>query len=337
MSPADDPKVEPAQVRQAQEWKHTSPLISCRIDPTGRFAFAGAQDNTVQRWDLATGQKAVVAEHKSWVRALAFSPEGKALFTGGYDGKVTLWATEATKPTPLMTLDAHAGWVRALAVSPDCKLLATCGNDNLVKLWPLERGNSVVELRGHTSHVYNVAFHPRGQFLVSADLKGVVKQWDVAKGTWVRDLDAAVLHRYDTTFLADIGGARGMAFSPDGELLACAGISDVSNAFAGVGKPVVVLFDWQSGKRKQLLRPKEEFNGTMWGVAFHPAGFAIGAAGGNGGALWFWKPDQALAFHALKLPNNARDLALHPGGNRLVVPFYDNALRVYDLTARPTS
>jgi WD40 repeat protein len=329
------PKVQPAQVRQAQEWKHASPLISCRIDPAGRYAFAGAQDSTVQRWDLATGQKAELAGHQSWVRALAFLPPGGVLFTGGYDGKVIAWPAAADRPAPLRTLAAHRGWVRALAVSPDGGLLASCGNDHLVKLWSAADGRLVHELTGHACHVYNVAFHPTEPFLVSADLKGVVKQWDVAKGTAVRDLDAAVLHKYDETFLADIGGARSMAFSPDGGLLACAGITDVSNAFAGVGKPVVVLFDWRSGKRVQLLRPKEEFTGTAWGVAFHPAGFVVGAGAGNGGALWFWKAEQAPAFHALKLPSNARDLALHPDGTRLAVPFYDGALRLYDL--RPKS
>jgi hypothetical protein len=52
---------------------------------------------------------------------------------------------------------------------------------------------------------------------------------------------------------------------------------------------------------------------------------------GNGGALWFWKPDQPLAFHTVKLPNNSRDLDLHPDGRRLAVAFFDGAVRVYDM------
>ena len=124
-----------------------------------------------------------------------------------------------------------------------------------------------------------------------------------------------------------------MAFSPDGKLLAGCGITDVSNAFAGVGKPLVILFDWQTGKRS-LLRPKEDFTGTAWGVVFHPAGFIISVGGGNGGAVWFWKPDQERSFFTLKLPNNARDLDLHADGKRLAVPFADGALRVYEMTAK---
>ncbi len=66
----------------------------------------------------------------------------------------------------------------------------------------------------------------------------------------------------------------------------------------------------------------------------HPDGFFAGAGGGNGGVLWFWKPDAPQAFHTLALPNNARDLDLHADGRRLAVPFFDGAVRIYDMTAK---
>jgi WD40 repeat protein len=327
-------KVDPAQTRLVKELKHTRPLIGCRFDPTGRFVFAGSEDNTIQRWEIGTGKKTDFVGHKSWVRGLAFVPNEKLLLSGDYTGRVLSWPLDADKPTVARTVEAHHGWVRALSVGPDGRLLATCGNDHLVKLWSLPDCKLVREFAGHSSHVYNVAFHPSGQRLASADLMGIVKDWDAGKGTLVRDLDASVLHKYDTTFAADIGGVRSMTFDRDGKLLACAGITEVSNAFAGVGKPVIVLFDWATGKRKQLLVPKEAFQGTAWGVAFHPLGFIIGAGGGNGGALWFWKPEEAQAFFTLKLPQNARDLDLHPDGKQLAVAGADGVLRTYEMLAK---
>jgi WD40 repeat protein len=327
-------KPDPTQTRLAKEFKHASPLVACRFDPTGRFVFASAQDNTLQRWELETGTKTELAGHKSWVRALAFHAGEKLLFSGDYTGKVLVWPCDADTPTPRRTLEAHRGWVRAVAVSPDGRTLATCGNDHLVKLWSVDDGKLIRELAGHTSHVYHLAFHPGGKHLASVEHKGLVKHWDLEKGTAERDLDAKVLYKYDQTFRADIGGARCMAFHPEGVLLACGGITDVTNAFAGIGKPLVVLFDWQAGKQKLLLRPKEAFQGTVWGVAFHPAGFLAAVGGGNGGALWFFKPDQAPDFFTLKLPNNARDLDLHPDGLRLAVPFFDGVVRVYEMTPK---
>jgi WD40 repeat protein len=323
--------VDPAQAHLVQELKHNSPLVGCRFDLSGRFLFAGAQDNTLERWDLATVKKTALAGHKSWVRALAFAAGGKLLFSGDYAGRLLAWPAGDENPSPLRNVVAHQGWVRALAVSPDGRLLASCGNDHLVKLWSVPDCLPVRELAGHSCHVYNVAFHPSGKYLVSADLKGAIKVWDLARGVVERAMSAAMLHKYDTNFEADIGGVRGMTFRADGNLLACAGITDVSNAFAGIGGPLVVLFDWQSGKPKQLLRPREAFQGTAWGVVFHPAGFLASAGGGNGGVLWFWKPDQATDIFHLKLPTNARDLDLHPDGRRLAVAGADGAARVYDL------
>ena len=159
--------------------------------------------------------------------------------------------------------------MRAVAVSPDGKTVASCGNDNAVKLWKADDGKPVRTLEGHESHVYNIAFHPDGTRLASCDLKGVVKDWDLKTGKCDRDLDAKVLWKYDTGFMADIGGARAMAFSPDGSQLACAGITNVSNAFAGVGNPAVVVFNWKDGKSK-LLKPKDAFQGTGVGRRVSP-------------------------------------------------------------------
>ena len=325
------PGVDPARTRLVQELRYYSPLLSCRFDPSGRFVFAGTQDNTIVRWELASGRKTGLAGNRSWVRALAFAPAQRQLISGAYDGRVLWWPLDAAAPTPLRTVQAHHGWVRATAVSPEGRLLATCGNDHFVRLWQVQGGGLVRELAGHEHHVYNVAFHPDGRHVVSGDLHGVVKQWDLQTGAAVRTLDAGVLFRYDPVFRADHGGVRSMAFNGEGTLLACAGITDVTNAFAGVGKPAVVLFDWQSGRRRHLLRPQANFQGTAWGVDFHPAGFLAAAGGGSGGALWFWRPDQPQSFFTLRLPTNARDLHFHPDGRRLAMAFSDGVLRVYDM------
>lgn len=323
--------IDPTKTKLGKEFKHTAALVGCRFDPTGKFVFAGSQDNSIQRWALADGKKASLNAHKSWVRALSFTPDGKTLFSADWTGKILVWPADAETPAPKQTIDAHAGWCRALAVSPDGKQLASCGNDHKVCLWSTADGKPIRTNEGHDCHVYNVAFHPDGKHLVSADLKGVVKHWDVTTGALTRSLDAAVLWKYDGTFRADIGGVRSMAFSADGSLLACAGITNVSNAFAGIGNPMIVLFDWKTGQRKHLLKPKAAFQGTAWGVTFHKDGYVLGVGGGNGGELWFWKPDSGENVFTLKLPNNARDLDLHVDGRQLAIPFFDGSVRLYQM------
>ncbi|MFO0929188.1 MAG: hypothetical protein U0736_19555 [Gemmataceae bacterium] len=330
----DGSPIDPTKAVLSATLKHTAPLLGCRFDPTGDHVFAGGQDNAVVRWKVAGGKPTVFAGHKSWVRGLAFAAKERLVLSADYAGRVIAWPADAAAPAPRWQVDAHQGWVRALAVSPDGQTLASCGNDGLVRLWSLPDGKPVRTLSGHDCHVYNVLFHPDGRSLVSADLKGKLKHWDVARGAVIRDLDAAVLHKYDATFAADIGGVRGMAFDPAGKLLACAGITNVSNAFAGVGNPLVVLFDWDAGKLRLQLKPKAAFQGTAWGVAFHPQGFILAAGGGNGGALWAWRPTDATAFHTLAVPTNARDLALHPAGRLAAVACADGAVRLVDLTGK---
>jgi len=324
--------IDPAKTVVGTQWPSPTPLISCRFDPLGRYAFAGGQDNKVYRWDVATGTQTALTGHESWVRAIAFHPNGETTYTADYAGRMLWWPTAAEAPQPTRTIEAHRGWVRAIAVSPDGATIATAGNDHLVRLWSTADGAPLGELAGHACHVYNLAFLPAGGQLASADLKGIVKHWDLSTMAEVRQLDASPLHKFDAGFQADIGGARSMAFSADGKYLACGGITNVSNAFAGVGNPVAVLFDWAEGKAVQQHVSSGGVQGNVWGLAFHPDGYLVGAVGGTGGGhLFFWKPDApGEAFH-FPLPNTARDMHLHADNLRLAVAHADNHLRVVQL------
>lgn len=330
--PPDLAAVDPTATYVAGQLKHKRPLVACRIDPTGTYAFTGAEDYFVVRWKLADGSSTELAGHESWVRAIAFSPTGDVTFTGGYDGQIVSWNTSSEKPEPVLKIAAHDGWVRAVAVSPDGKQLASCGNDGLVKLWDAATGVKQHELAGHECHVYNVAYHPTAAALVSCDIKGNIKHWDLTEQKLVRDIAAPALHKYDTQFRADIGGARSIAFSHDGKQLALGGITNVTNAFAGIGNPAVVLIDWESGKIVVQYEGKEKINGTAWGVRQHPSGFWIGLSGGGGGGwIYFWKDATAQEFAKFKLPDTGRDLDLHPDGVRLFVAHADSQLRTLEM------
>ena len=235
--------IDPQKTKLAKEYKHSRPLTACHWSPASRFLFFGAEDNLVHRYELASGKTISLEAHDSWVRGFASSPDGKTLYSSSYDGKLGFWPADAEKPEPIRMIDAHAGWVRAVAVSPDGKLAATCGNDLLVKLWETSSGKLVKTFAGHKRHVYNVAFSQDSTAVFSCDLMGVVHRWTMDADKPQELVTVKALHKYDKTFRADIGGARGIALRDDGQQLALGGITNVSNAFAGVGEVAFALIN----------------------------------------------------------------------------------------------
>ncbi|MDP6445348.1 MAG: hypothetical protein QGG36_30275 [Pirellulaceae bacterium] len=323
------PKLDAAKTHEIKKHKHNSPIVGCRFDPTGRYVFFGAQDSRVWRWDWAAGKKVELKGHGSWVRGIAFTPDGQTMLTGGYEGKLIWWSLQGDAPTQLRAVDAHEGWIRAVAVTRDGRTAATVGNDLIVRLWNVADGKKLREMKGHESHIYNVVFHPDGGDLVTGDLKAKLIHWRTT-GEKVREMAAESLYKYDSGFRADIGGPRGMVFNRDGSILACSGITNVTNAFAGVGNPSIELLDWTSGKRKIQHLSKGKLRGVGWAVAQHPDGFTIGLSGGGGGGfLLFWKPDEANEFHQLKLPNTARDMDVSSNRIDVITGHYDGHLRIF--------
>lgn len=129
--------IDPAQAHEVLKVDYGSPLLGCRFDPQGKFVFAGAEDNSILRWDIGANQKTILAAHDSWVHSFAFSKDAQVMISGGYDGRLIWWPTVGDAPKPLRTVDAHQGWIRGLVASPDGQYLLSGGNDRLVKLWNL--------------------------------------------------------------------------------------------------------------------------------------------------------------------------------------------------------
>ena len=324
--------VNPQQTKLLQEYKLDRPLTSCHWDPQSRFIFCGAEDFLVHRINPTSGQKISLAAHDSWIRAFGSSVDGETLYSGGYDGRLIYWPASAEKPEPSRTIEAHQGWIRAIAVSPDGKSIATCGNDRMVKVWDPTSGTLVREFSGHTSHVYNLIYSQDSCQLISCDLKGVINAWALDSDAPRTLVTVAQLHGYDTTFRADIGGARSIALRGDGGQIALGGITKVSNAFAGVGEIIVALVNPADGKLDLVLQSKDKTTGTTWGLAWHPDGFWVGLSGGGGGGwLYFWKGDMAEEFFRLKLKNDGRGMSLSPDGKQVAVAHVDNHLRTYSL------
>ena len=324
-------RIEPTKTAMSMEYKHDRPLTACHWEPKSRFIFFGAEDNLVHRYDVANNSVVSLAAHDSWVRSYGTSPDGAVLYSGGYDGRLGFWPVAAKQPEPIRLIDAHTGWLRAIAVSPDGRFVATCGNDLLVKLWNVDDGSLVQEFSGNKSHVYNLAFSRDSASLISCNHRGTVTSWSLESGMPRELVTVEALHKYDKTFRADIGGARGIALCGDGTQVGLGGITNVTNAFAGVGEVAIALVNLHDGKLERVMQSKDKQRGCIWGVVHHPDSFWIGLCGGSGGWLFFWKDDAENEFHKLKLKSDGRGMSISPDQTRIAVAHADRHLRIYAL------
>jgi len=174
---------------------------SVAVSPDGRRAATGAwRENNVRLWDIETGTEltpplighgpASAKLPYGDVRSVAFSPDGRLILSGSFDGTARLWDVETRRE--VKQFRGHTGLVSSVSFSADGRLILTASYDKTLKIWDATTGRLVRTLQGHLGVPQSAVFTPDGRFVLSCEADGGGSEdvwvWSVETGNLVRRL-----------------------------------------------------------------------------------------------------------------------------------------------------
>jgi WD40 repeat protein/anti-sigma factor RsiW len=288
-----------------------------------RVNFVGVSDSN-KATPKGLREIAVLSGHEGVVRALAFTPDGKALLSagGGPDGPTTnavsgelrLW--DMVQGKEKWSVESPS-IIFAAALSSGGGLLVTAEGDGTVRYRDADTGQVGAIFRGHKGPVYTVALSPQFNPIASAGLDRTVKIW--RHGT-----TAELLESFDS---GNTERVNCLAFSPDGKTLAVGGedhltlhgpaIADADGNIIVKKRPIhsARLFNAGSWKLRAVLAGHER---PIRQLVFSPDGKTLATASEDGtvklwnvadGKDYFILPKQAGKLYCLAFSPDGRMLA----------------------------
>jgi WD40 repeat protein/transcriptional regulator with XRE-family HTH domain len=281
-------------------------IVAVATSLNGTFWAAGSRRGEVWVWEAASQTL-----HRAWqahtdnIYALAFSPDGRTLASGSWDGAIKLWDMEGGA---LLWKNWSTDSIERLAFAPDGRTLASGGDDATVRLWDAKLGTHLQTLTGHSGPVYALAWSPDGSLLASGGFDMQIRLWEMQEVQ--PETSARMLTGHTDWVLA-------LAFAPDGRTLA-----------SGSFDRTVNLWDMDSRRVRETLTGHTNL---VHATAWSPDGRLVASCGFDK-TIWIWDVERRSYRTALHGHTAAVfAIAFTPDSRSLLSGSDDATLRVWDM------
>jgi WD40 repeat protein/transcriptional regulator with XRE-family HTH domain len=275
------------------------------ISSNGEYWAASSRRGEVRVWE-AGGQTLhrIWQAHTERAWSLAFSPDGRMLASGSWDGLVKLW--EVTSGM-LVWSGRHTGNINSVAFAPDGSMLASGGAHETI-LWDVKSGTQAQTLT-HPDQVIAVEWSPQGHLLATGDVEGSIRLWSVHKTELAICILTLTGH---TKLISDL------AFAPDGSTLASASYDST-----------IKLWDVAAGRLHQTLTGHTE---RVHRVTWSPNGRLL-ASGGYEKMIWLWDVEQNRYRGTLQGHTDSVIALAFTPDSRSLLSSGDSTLRLWDIAS----
>ncbi|KAM3443257.1 hypothetical protein MY4824_000560 [Beauveria thailandica] len=181
---------------------------------------SGSDDGTIGIWDPRTKHAADYIQTDFPVTAVAISPAGNEIYTGGIDNDIRVW--DLRKKSVVYSMAGHSDTVTSLKVSPDTQSLLSYAMDSTVRTWdirpfaPTERQIRTFDgaTSGSEKNLLGSSWDAEGKKIAAASGDGTVLVWSSENGKLLYKLPG---HR---------GTVNSAEFSPNKEPVLLSASSD---------------------------------------------------------------------------------------------------------------